>query len=302
MKNENDTSSEKSEEIVPDLKTIRESRGISLEDIFKSTRIPVSILEAIENENFRLLPEPVYARIFIKTFAGVVGIESEVILSRYDKYLEERKAACKKKGVKKRSWSESLKFLIWALTAICAAILIALLLYPTYKGKPEITGRQISEDSSKGVVGGTPYNESEPERNIKNEDARDIKGKTEAGGNTIETVLDRPATEGVVETEDRTDFKQKTGDTKTTYSLTIEATDSTWIKIAVDQNLPHEVLLKQGEKIYREASERFIIDIGNAGGVNVLFQGKSLGVLGKRGEVIRLTLPEDMALKRYHLP
>jgi cytoskeleton protein RodZ len=75
--------------------------------------------------------------------------------------------------------------------------------------------------------------------------------------------------------------------------LTIEATDQTWLKIAVDDDRPYEILLKPGEKIYREASEKFTIDIGNAGGVNILFQGKSLGVLGKRGDVIHLTLPEE---------
>jgi hypothetical protein len=49
-------------------------------------------------------------------------------------------------------------------------------------------------------------------------------------------------------------------------------------------------LLKPGEKIEKSASQ-FMIDIGNAGGIAIEFQGKSLGNLGKQGEVVHLTLP-----------
>ncbi|MGZ3580241.1 MAG: RodZ domain-containing protein [Syntrophales bacterium] len=50
------------------------------------------------------------------------------------------------------------------------------------------------------------------------------------------------------------------------------------------------MLLQPGEKIEREASQ-FIIIVGNAGGIDITFQGKSLGNLGKEGEVVHITLP-----------
>jgi hypothetical protein len=34
-----------------------------------------------------------------------------------------------------------------------------------------------------------------------------------------------------------------------------------------------------------------MIDVGNAGGIDIDFQGKSLGNLGKQGEVVHLKLP-----------
>jgi cytoskeletal protein RodZ len=268
MKNENDTSSsEELEKIVPDLRGIRESKGIALVDISRATRVRVAFLEAIENEDFRLLPEPVYARIFIKIYAQALGVESEIILSRYEKYLEEQKAAWGEKTTRKRYRPELGKFFGWVLAVLFVAILLLFLLYP---GHNSGSGEKIKKDA-----------------------AGNIESKTEIVENTTEPTSDRPATERVVETEDRTYLDQKIADTETTYKLTIEATDRTWLKIAVDDDPPYEILLKPGEKIYREASEKFIIDIGNAGGVNILFQGKSLGVLGKRGDVIHLTLPEE---------
>lgn len=267
MENENDTSSEELETIVPDLRGIRESKGIALVDISRVTKVRVAFLEAIENENFRLLPEPVYTRIFIKTYAQALGVESEIILSRYEKYLEEQKAAWGEKTIRRRYRPEFGKFFGWVLAVLFVAILLFFLLYSNHN--------------------------SGPEGKIKRDAVSNIESKTEIEEDTTEPTSDGPATERVIKTEDRTDLDRKIADTETTYKLTIEATDRTWLKIAVGDDPPYEILLKPGEKIYREASEKFTIDIGNAGGVNILFQGKSLGVLGKRGDVIHLTLPEE---------
>ncbi|HXE98127.1 MAG TPA: helix-turn-helix domain-containing protein [Dongiaceae bacterium] len=43
---------------LPDLKTLREARGLTTEDIFLKTRINAAILNAIENGEFHLLPPP----------------------------------------------------------------------------------------------------------------------------------------------------------------------------------------------------------------------------------------------------
>ena len=51
------------------------------------------------------------------------------------------------------------------------------------------------------------------------------------------------------------------------------------------------MMLKPGEVMERFASDSFNLDIGNAGGLEIAFQGQSLGTLGKRGQVIHLKLP-----------
>jgi hypothetical protein len=55
---------------------------------------------------------------------------------------------------------------------------------------------------------------------------------------------------------------------------------------------PGQVLLKPGERLERSAADYFLLDIGNANGISVTYQGKLLGSLGKPGEVIHLRLPE----------
>jgi len=72
--------------------------------------------------------------------------------------------------------------------------------------------------------------------------------------------------------------------------LVIRATEATWLKIKIDQNPPFQVLLKPGEVIKRKGAE-FDVNIGNAGGITVQFNGKVIENLGKSGEVVHLQLP-----------
>ena len=79
----------------------------------------------------------------------------------------------------------------------------------------------------------------------------------------------------------------------TRLDLLIEATEDTWLKITEDRNPPDQVTLKKGEKLSRTAREFFVIDVGNAAGVNITFLGKSLGNLGRKGQVVHLRLPQQ---------
>ena len=65
-----------------DLKTARENSGLTLKELFERTRISVVNLEAIENGAFHLLPVPLYARNFIKTYAAALGVDSGPVLVR----------------------------------------------------------------------------------------------------------------------------------------------------------------------------------------------------------------------------
>jgi len=78
---------------------------------------------------------------------------------------------------------------------------------------------------------------------------------------------------------------------ETEMKITIAARELAWIRITADDEPPTEVLLRPGEKIERTALNSISLDIGNAGGVDVNFRGKSLGKLGQSGEVVHLKLP-----------
>jgi flagellar biosynthesis protein FlhG len=66
-----------------ELKTFRESRGISLRDISLVSKIGVRFLEYIEAERFSLLPAPVYLRGFLMAYAQAVGLDARGTMEAY---------------------------------------------------------------------------------------------------------------------------------------------------------------------------------------------------------------------------
>lgn len=73
--------------------------------------------------------------------------------------------------------------------------------------------------------------------------------------------------------------------------LKVFAIDTTWLLIAVDNTTPKDMILKPGESIKLQAKTGFSLKIGNAGGVKLIFDGKEIGKLGEKGQVINLNLP-----------
>src|SRR5688572_2678315 len=65
------------------LRHLRESKGMSLEEVSRATRVPVSSVERIEADRFDELPGEVFVRGFLKSYARAVELDPEEILARY---------------------------------------------------------------------------------------------------------------------------------------------------------------------------------------------------------------------------
>src|ERR1700681_4220232 len=65
------------------LYTIRQNRGISLQQIAESTKIGVRLLEAIEQGDFRKLPGGIYNTSYIKQYARAIDYDETEILAVY---------------------------------------------------------------------------------------------------------------------------------------------------------------------------------------------------------------------------
>ena len=266
-------------ETVLDLKAVREARGLSLQAIFETTRVGLVHLKAVEDGDFNRLPPPVYARNFIRKYAWAIGIDKKPILDRYEKHLESLKPPQEGKEVRK-PWPEvdrRYRFLFISLAAVIAAgILVSILFLYDQSEKPPSPAPAV--ESPPAQVMPTPAVESPPAQ-----------------------VMPAPAQTAVVPDSPPTQRTASAPAEKTVlppaaagkmYHLILEARELTWIRITEDRNPAYQVLLKPGDRIERMASDFFQLDIGNAGGLNLTFQGKPLGSLGKPGQIIHMRLPE----------
>lgn len=62
------------------LRKTRLEKSITFEDAERVTRIPRKYLEALELENFGILPAPVYARGFLRSYASYLGLDPKELL------------------------------------------------------------------------------------------------------------------------------------------------------------------------------------------------------------------------------
>ncbi len=65
------------------LRTARENQGLSIQDIASRLRLSPKQIEAIEADNFAILPEPTIVRGFIRNYAKQLKINAEPLLDAY---------------------------------------------------------------------------------------------------------------------------------------------------------------------------------------------------------------------------
>lgn len=279
-----------------DLKAIREARGLTLKAIFETTRVGLTHLAAVENGDYHELPPPVYARNFIRKYARAIGTDEKPILDRYHQYLESLKPPDEGKEIRK-PWPETnhrYRFLFLSLGGvIVAGLLVSILFLYDQAGNPP------SPASSTGSAPVVPA----PEPSTTVPDAP-IPATVESAPTptTVESVPVTTTAKSVpvsttvkstpVPAEKTIPQPAETG--KKTHKLIIEAQELTWVRIMEDQNPAFQGLLNPGDRIERTA-DLFQLDLGNAGGVQLTFQGKPLGSPGKRGQVLHMRLPEGGA-------
>lgn len=275
--------SELPSEVVLDLKAVREARGFSLNDVFCATRVSTITLTALESWDFDRLPPPVYTKNFIRIYAQAIGVDDKPILNRYEKHLDSIKPTREEtedtKPRRKTGWRHFFLFGSLAI-AIVAAILVYSLRLNDHSGSLHSPG-----ESAESIPSAQPDTISPIEPS------------------TIPQTSPRPAPPQVVTATTAAKVSipasqapaappssEKASEKK--LHLLIEAKELTWARITEDGFPSSQVLLKPGERIERKASDFFQLDIGNAGGIDIIFQGKPLGSLGKRGQVIHIRLPE----------
>lgn len=242
------------------LRSLREIKGGSLEEMARSTRVGIRHLEALEADRLSELPAPVFVRGFIRAYCSFLSAPADEALAHYRDMLGERETAEAGAPAARpaASWSSSPVLVSLALFVAFGAGLLAingLLKRPPRPTVPVVTAP-------------APVTTAPTE--------------TPAAP----TAAPRPAAPAPADKQaPAADAPQR---------LVVKAVEATWIRVQTDDGRVAEELLPAGATREWTSSKRFVLTVGNAGGIEVELNGRPLAPLGARGAVIqRLELPRD---------
>ncbi len=249
------------------LRKEREAKKVSLEEICQATKIRRTILEAIEGDRPEVLPPDVFVKGFIEAYARYIGLVPEEVLFRYNEW---KRGYLAKKGTEEpfsEREKEIPKKYIIAGTILLVIIMIFFLLLLGHnsgegKGEVSITGDRTGQ---------------------KDVSSSDNLQPPSFVPSAKESTPQPPPEGAVQENEESLPGRE--------HVLAIEASEMTWIEIKEGSSAPFDVTLSPGERYTCRGTHTFELLIGNAGGINVIFDGKELGKLGEKDQVIKLILP-----------
>ena len=138
------------------LRRARLSKGITIEDAERVTRIPRKYLEALEVENYGILPAPVYARGFLRSYAGYLGLDPGDLLPFFPVgHVEEPKLENLPEVRQTRSYNPS-SVIALGIVGFLIVLVIALYSIGREDSSPSfIDGTSTLSEGSEDVLTGT---------------------------------------------------------------------------------------------------------------------------------------------------
>ena len=135
------------------LRKARLDKNVTFEDAERVTRIPRKYLEALELENFGILPAPVYARGFLRSYASYLGLEPRDLLPFFPVgHVEEPVLESLPEVTEPRTWNPSS---LIAIAVVGALIVLVIALYSLgSESNPDFRDGAFADTQSNDVLTG----------------------------------------------------------------------------------------------------------------------------------------------------
>lgn len=251
------------------LKNIRKSINASLETVAAKTKININYLNAIEEGRFNDLPGEVFIKGFLRSYAKFLGIDEADVINRYNQLRKETKETVPleakiEEAVQRK---ETVNLGSKKITPIIGSAVVVFLI----------------------ILAILFLRTEEPVKKAERREDKKIKiEKTEKPVEKPKDVIEAPVQAlNKKETEPVPQPKaEQIKKVKNSLTLVINAAEQSWLMITIDEKEKKDILLQPGEKINLKAEKNFLITLGNAGGVDIEFNGKRLEPFGPKGRVV----------------
>ncbi len=302
---------------------VRETKGLTVDEVASKTRIRSDFVKALEEGNFAKLPDQVFARGFVRSYARSLGLDEEDAIHRF---VQSAGAFYEKQGERERLRQrqveeERRRKANRKAVGIAIAIAIVTLVFLLSREQSATLVRRASSDAPPPSKKTMPF--AKEGRDAAPKQDTDLPPPITATAKPV----DVPAPPPKAVLEKTTPAPAPTTVAKAPVPaepavapaavqggsdgplaglsvdgpvgsdgplvLDLEATELSWVVVQVDAGSPQEALLRPGEKAQWKAQDQFSVTLGNAGGVKAELNGKPQKPFGPSGKVVR-----DVVLKR----
>jgi cytoskeleton protein RodZ len=299
------------------LRELRERRGVSLDEMSRITRVAVRYLEALEADDHRTLPAPVFVRGFVRAYCQALrespgealalfpGAESPAPgpapVGRVSSVAAEREAASR--------GTVLVSFILLVVFGLGLFGLTVVLQSGRDEGgdrRAAVTARAAPE-SPPAPSGGSSTDAASPAPPVAEPNpataepagapppaprAGDDAGRANspAAAPPARRAAEAPPTAATAPAPapgPNAEIARVVGAISSPYRLVARASEPTWVRVRMGDGRAIEETL--GANAVREwvSNEPFVLTIGNAGGVSLELNGRPLPSLGARGTVVR---------------
>lgn len=252
------------------LKSVRESRGLKLEDASQVTKIGKNYLVAIEEGEFEKLPNVAYIKGFLRLYAGYLSLSGDEVVARYERELapaakpqaEPSQPHPGMENVEKAKLANHGRWMIPALLLVL--VVLAALFYsdgeqpppPPQPAPPAPVPAPVMAPMTAPVQKQVSSARREP--------------LTEPAPEGPRSAAPAGKQEGVV--------------------LKLRFNRDSWLSITIDDSISQRYDLKAGDIIEWKGQRSFSLELGDGGAVEGEFNGRPLKALGQAGQPAHVDL------------
>jgi cytoskeleton protein RodZ len=264
------------------LRQTRESRGWTIAQVETATRISGRHLEALESANLSVLPAPVFTRGLVRSYAkhlGLSQVEAEELLLK-EEARQETTGVMPPVTARPTFGGESSSLLRLALIVLLLGVVggVAYSVLPRYRTLMAASGDLVGVASAASP---SPAPAVAPPTAVP------------ASPTALPTATVRPTVPATATVPPSPTLAPPAAATATAAAgirgVTVEAraTGRVWAQAEADGQVVFSGILQTSEKKTWKADRRIVLHVGNAGLVDVTYNGQALGYLGPEGEVVK---------------
>jgi len=262
------------------LKRTRENRKLTLDQVATATKISIRMLKALEEETFDQLPGGIFNKGFVRSYARFLGIDEAQAVNDYMQASgaanqepaaedAELKAIAERKDKERERQRGQSKGIPWGLTAAVLLVICLLLAVwsfysrdrqasvPVHSQSPKPAGKAASEDANSSIAGPTLTAVSQ--------------------SSTVSSASISPAIASQPDVQSGA------------FTVEVQAKQDSWLTVTADGKPTFsDMVVAPGTKSFG-AQRELVIRAGNAGGLDISFNGQKIPAIGSEGEVRTVT-------------